>query len=129
MSRLIHFEIHAEDPEATVEFYEALLGWSFCAWDGPLEYWTVVTGPDDQPGINGGLMRRRGPGPSDGQPVNAFVCTVAIDDLDQTVSQALDLGAVEAVPKMAIPGVGWLAYIKDPAGNLLGLMQNDPAAA
>lgn len=29
---------------------------------------------------------------------------------------------------MAIAGVGWLAYIKDPDGNLLGMMQANPAA-
>jgi predicted enzyme related to lactoylglutathione lyase len=30
---------------------------------------------------------------------------------------------------MPIPGVGWLAYIKDPDGNIIGLMQPDPKAA
>jgi predicted enzyme related to lactoylglutathione lyase len=34
-----------------------------------------------------------------------------------------------AVPKMAIPGVGWLAYCTDTEGNVFGLMQNDPNAA
>jgi predicted enzyme related to lactoylglutathione lyase len=29
---------------------------------------------------------------------------------------------------MPIPGVGWLAYVKDLDGNILGIMQNDPAA-
>jgi uncharacterized protein len=32
------------------------------------------------------------------------------------------------VPKMPIPGVGWLAYIKDTEGNILGMMQPDPSA-
>ena len=34
-----------------------------------------------------------------------------------------------AFPKMAIPGVGWLAYGKDTEGNIFGVMQTDPAAA
>ena len=34
-----------------------------------------------------------------------------------------------ALPKMAVPGVGWLAYVKDTEGNLFGLMQADPGAA
>jgi predicted enzyme related to lactoylglutathione lyase len=29
---------------------------------------------------------------------------------------------------MAVPGVGWLAYVKDTEGNLLGMMQMDSAA-
>jgi len=28
-----------------------------------------------------------------------------------------------------VPGVGWLAYVKDPDGNILGLLQADPAAS
>jgi predicted enzyme related to lactoylglutathione lyase len=34
-----------------------------------------------------------------------------------------------AVPKMPIPGIGWLAYVKDTEGNLVGVMENDPSAA
>ena len=30
---------------------------------------------------------------------------------------------------MPVKGISWLAYIKDPDGNILGLMQMDPAAA
>jgi len=29
---------------------------------------------------------------------------------------------------MPVPGVGWLASIKDPDGNVVGLMQPDPGA-
>ena len=32
------------------------------------------------------------------------------------------------VPKMAIPGVGWLAYFKDPDGNAFGIMESDMSA-
>jgi predicted enzyme related to lactoylglutathione lyase len=41
---------------------------------------------------------------------------------------ALDNGAQIALPKMAIPGVGWLVYCKDTEGNIFGMMQNDPSA-
>jgi len=37
-------------------------------------------------------------------------------------------GGTVTVPKMAIPGVGWLLYIKDPDGNILGVMQSDSLA-
>ncbi len=55
-------------------------------------------------------------------------CTVAVGNVDETVTAVQRLGATVALPKMAIPTVGWLAYIKDTEGNLLGLMANDPAA-
>jgi predicted enzyme related to lactoylglutathione lyase len=49
--------------------------------------------------------------------------------LDESVDRAVALGGSLALPKMPIPSVGWLAYIKDPDGNILGLMQTDPKAA
>ena len=74
------------------------------------------------------MIRRRGPRPTDGQPVNAYVCTVEVPDLDARLEKAAVSGAELALPKMPIPGVGWLAYVKDPEGNILGLMQPDPSA-
>ena len=128
MPRVIHFEIHAEDPERAIQFYTGLFGWEFKKWDGPMPYWLVTTGPDSEPGINGGLMKRMGPPPADMQPVNAYVCTTNVANLDASFEKALASGATVALPKMPIPGVGWLAYVKDTEGNILGLMQHDPAA-
>jgi predicted enzyme related to lactoylglutathione lyase len=31
-------------------------------------------------------------------------------------------------PKMAVPGVGWMAYFKDPEGNFWGIMKTDKNA-
>jgi len=61
-------------------------------------------------------------------PVNAFVCTVDVPNTDQFVAKATKSGGTIALPKMAVPGIGWLAYVKDTEGNILGLMQNDPTA-
>ena len=57
------------------------------------------------------------------------MCTVDVDDVDAFVAKAEAEGGSVALPKMAIPGVGWLAYVKDNDGNILGLMQADQAAA
>lgn len=129
MPRVVHFEIHATTPATLIPFYEGLFGWAFAKWAGPFEYYTIVTGPDGTPGINGGMVKRMGPAPAEGQAVNAYVCTVDVNDVDTSVAKAVSLGGVVAVPKMPIPGVGWLGYVKDPDGNILGLMQNDPRAA
>jgi hypothetical protein len=32
------------------------------------------------------------------------------------------------VPKMAIAGVDWVAHVKDPDGNIFGMMQMDASA-
>jgi uncharacterized protein len=126
MPRVVHFEVHAEDPERAVRFYSTLFGWSFQNWGGPMDYWLITTGPDDQPGINGGMMRRMGA--IDGQAVIAYVCTIDVASVDETLEKALGLGGQVALPKMPVPGVGWLAYAKDSEGNIFGMMQNDPSA-
>jgi uncharacterized protein len=128
MGRVIHFEIHAADPARAIGFYQSLFGWRFQQW-GEQAYWLVITGADGTPGINGGLVPRRGPAPAEGQAVNAFVCTVDVADLAATLVQAQAAGARLALPTMPIPGVGWLAYVHDTEGNLLGLMQSDPTAS
>jgi uncharacterized protein len=106
-----------------------LFGWTFTPF-GP-DYHLIDTGAADQPGINGGLLPRRGPNPdpADPTPVVAYTCTIDVDDVDKAFAKALSLGGSEALPKMAIPGVGWLAYVKDTESNILGLMQSDPQAA
>jgi predicted enzyme related to lactoylglutathione lyase len=126
MPRVVHFEIHASDPQRAVTFYEKVFGWSFQKWEGPMEYWLIVTGPDDKPGINGGLLRRRGE--IDGQAVVAYVCTVDVDDIDKSTATVEENGGSIALPKMPIPGMGWLVYCKDTEGNIFGMMQGDPNA-
>jgi uncharacterized protein len=129
MSRVAHFEIHADDPARAITFYENVFGWQFSKWNGPQDYWMVKTGEPDQPGIDGGLMRRMGGAPTDGQAVNSYVCTIMSSALDDDTNQAITNGGSVALPKMAVPGIGWLAYIKDTEGNLFGVMQEDTKAA
>jgi predicted enzyme related to lactoylglutathione lyase len=128
VSRIVHFEIHAADPERAVRFYRELFGWEISKWEGPEDYWLISTGPAAKPGINGGLLRRRGQAPADGQPVNAFVCTVSVEDVKAMLQRVTAAGGVTALPTMPVPGIGWLAYVKDTEGNLFGMLQPDPQA-
>lgn len=125
MARVIHFEIHAENPERAARFYESAFGWRV-RHIPELDYWMVATG--EGPGIDGGLLRRRGPAPAEGQPVNAFVCTLGVDDIDAAVGAGERAGGTVAMPRTPIPGIGHVAYLKDTEGNIFGLHQTDPAA-
>lgn len=121
MFRPIHFEIPVADAERAIKFYSTVFQWKFSKWEGgEMQYWMVMTG--EGPGIDGGLMIR--PGGGQGGVVN----TIDVPALDDHIALALANGATLAVPKMAIPGVGWLAYCADPDGNIFGMMQNDPGA-
>jgi predicted enzyme related to lactoylglutathione lyase len=129
MPRVAHFEIHASEPKKVQEFYSGMFGWKFQSYGPPDSYWLIMTESGDEPGINGGLVPRRGPSAGSGQPVNAYVCTIMVDSARDSATKAASLGATEALPLMAIPGVGWLVYMKDPDGNIFGMMQADTAAA
>jgi predicted enzyme related to lactoylglutathione lyase len=132
MNRPVHFEMHVENPDRAMKFYTGIFGWTFQKYGPPggFDYWLVTTGKDGTPGINGGMMRRIGktPGMKDPTPVIAFVCTIDVEDIDKMMKAAEKAGAMQALPKSAIPTVGWTAYYKDPEGNIFGLYQIDPKA-
>jgi len=129
MNRPVHFEMHVENPERAMAFYKAMFGWDFQKYGSPaFDYWLVTTGKDG-PGINGGMMRRMTKGqPKADTPVIAFVCTVDVANIDNSMQAATKAGAKPALPKNAIPGVGWTAYFKDSEGNVFGLYQDDKNA-
>ena len=120
MNRVAHFEIHAPDPSTVVPFYERVFGWKVAKWEGPVEYFLVTTG-EGGPGINGGILRSK-----DGQP--RTVNTVRVHSVDEYVARVPQHGGEIVVPKMAIPGVGWVAYAKDPGGVLIGIYEHDQSA-
>lgn len=126
MPRITHFEIHADDPQRAIQFYEKIFGWKFTHWAGPEDYWLIETGPASEPGINGGLVRRRGT--IDGTAVIAYVCSLDVPAIDDTIAQVTANGGTIALPKMVVPGVGWLAYAKDTEENIFGMMQPDTSA-
>lgn len=123
MGRVVHFEIHAENPERAVEFYKALFGWEIHKWDGPVDYWLVTTGPEGEPGINGAILRHMGAAVGEGQGPNAFVCTVGVEDIGATEKAVTDAGGEQVVARQEIPGVGKVSYFKDTEGNVFGALE------
>jgi uncharacterized protein len=130
MSRPIHFEIHASDPARAIDFYELVMGWTFQRF-GVNDYWLISTGGSDKPGINGGLVLRKGAAPDMKAPgpMSGFVCTMEVKDLETFEHAVVNAGGTIVVARHAIPGIGWLCYARDTEGNIFGLSQPDPAAA
>ena len=126
MNRIIHFEIHADDIERARTFYKAVFGWEIEKWPN-MEYWMVMTGPQEskEPGINGGMVLRSKapdcPPLADNQAINAFACTVQVENIDEIVKKVLDAGGKIAMPKFDIGGMAYQAYCKDTEGNTFGL--------
>jgi len=123
MGRVLHFEIHAEDPDRAQRFYAEVFGWSIQPYGGPLDYRLVTTGPDGDVGINGAILKRQGPPPQDGQAVDAFVCTIGVDSIEQTERAVPAAGGRQVAERTEVPGVGRLAYFQDTEGNLFGALQ------
>ena len=40
---VVHFEIHASEPQLLIDFYSGLLGWRFTQF-GDVPYWKIETG-------------------------------------------------------------------------------------
>ena len=125
---VVHFEIHASEPQRLIDFYTELLGWKFTQF-GDMPYWSVDTGEGaigmDTPGrgINGGLTQRQGPAPERGAPVNGSNFVIGVDgSVDELFQKGLDLGGSEALPLSDMEGVGRIGYLLDPDGNVFGLI-------
>jgi predicted enzyme related to lactoylglutathione lyase len=121
MSRITHFDIYADDPERALKFYGDVFGWQSTRWEGPMDYWLVTTGPDDKPGINGGISRRQ-------DPADRIVNTIDVGSVDEVTAKVTSAGGQVIVPKTAIPKVGWFVLCLDTEGNKFGLMEEDPNA-
>jgi uncharacterized protein len=126
-NNVVHFEIFVNDPERAKKFYTEVLGWAF-NFIKEMNYTLVYPGGEvlqgpAKVGINGGMALRTGPAQKSKSTPNAFVCTVAVDDLDAVLAKVETSGGTIDAPVETIPGVGRLAYIRDPEFNMIGLLQ------
>jgi uncharacterized protein len=117
--RVVHFELNVRHVEKAKEFYKKVFNWKIEKWDGPMEYWFVVTGDEKEVGINGGMGKVE-------SESSSIINTIGVEDIDKVIEEIQRMGGKIVNPKHAVPGIGWLAYFKDPEGLLFGIMQDDP---
>jgi hypothetical protein len=86
-----------------------------------LDKYLYLGGPKDQPGIDGGLMKREHPGAS-------TTNTIDVPSVDEFISKITEAGGKIVAPKQSIPGVGYFAYCQDTEGNTFGIMEEDTSA-
>ena len=115
-SRIVHFELPSTDLAASRKFYENVFGWKFTQYEGPVEYWLATTGEPGEPGIDGALGGAA-------NELKGTVNTVGVDNLDEALAQAQANGAEVVMPKDEVPGMGWLAYVREPGGAVIGMFQ------
>jgi predicted enzyme related to lactoylglutathione lyase len=120
MGRVTHFEFNVQNPQRAAEFYQRVFGWTIEKWQGPLDYWLVMTGDEVEPGIDGGI------GPTGGAVGSNIV--IDVTSVDEVTEQVLAAGGTIVSPRTAVPGVGWTAYYQGPEGIVFGVMESDPSA-
>lgn len=120
MERVTHFEIPSDNPGVSQNFYSEVFGWTYHKF-GDEPYWLAFTGAKETPGIDGAIMQKK-------HPHQPMVCSIAVKDIHASIKKIESNGGTIVVPLNAIPGVGWLAYFKDPDQNIFGIMQDDKNA-
>lgn len=121
MPRIVHFEMNVKDPNKSINFYEKVFGWKIEKWEGPIDYWLVMTGDENKPGIDGGMAYEEEGFPN-------VVNTIDVKNIDDVIKSIKENGGEIIREKHPVPGVGWLAYFKDTGGIISGIMQEDPNA-
>jgi predicted enzyme related to lactoylglutathione lyase len=113
--------IFARDPDRARAFYAEVFGWSLPG-DGRRTCWVITSGDDRRLGVDG-------PAQPSGDPVGGLaIPTIHVADLDAATAAARAAGGEILVPRIPLSGVGWLVYLADTEGNIIGIMQDDPRA-
>ena len=121
MSRIVWFEIPADDVERAKSFYGALFDWKIEKFPGPMEYWHIDTGgSDDAP--DGGLLKRQQP---QQQGITNYI---GVTSVDESAAKVEKLGGKICLPKTAVPQMGYFAICQDPENNTFALWEKNDSA-
>lgn len=131
MPRPMHFEIQVDDMDRAQAFYTEVFGWAFEDYSHftGSPYLGVTTGPDEEAGINGGMLLRQAAAAGREAAPNAFVLTVVVENYDETMERIFANGGEQVSPKAALPGMAWQGYYTDTEGNVFGIHEPDTSAA
>ena len=111
---IVHFEIGSKDSAALAKFYGDVLGWTFLP-AGPAQ--VVDTGGASPTGMLNAL----------GHPPDNYVLIYAeVNDIEAAIARAVEAGGSKIVGPGPLPDGRRFAWIRDTAGNVLGLLTPKP---
>ncbi|MBU6372442.1 MAG: VOC family protein [Alphaproteobacteria bacterium] len=106
---IVHFEIGSTDSAKLSEFYGAVLGWTFLP-AGAAQVITSATGPT-------GMLNALG------HPPETYVMLYAqVDDIAAALERVVAAGGTKLVGPAPLPDGRKFAWVRDTAGNVLGLL-------
>lgn len=111
-------ELITNDVSKCKDFYSALFGWETQDHDfGHMTYTTVKVGDRDV----GGMMQIP-KNPEQSTPSH-WLSYILVEDLDEMVNKAKNLGAIIKQDSMPVGDFGRLAILQDPTGAHIALWQ------
>ena len=117
---IVYFEIPADDLQRARSFYGQLFGWQFEEMPGMDDYLTFRTGTEEG-SLGGGLWKRQ-------NAQQGITNYIGVASVDESIAKIEALGGTIVVPKSPVQGMGWMAWFRDPEGNVMALWQPDEAA-
>lgn len=109
-------ELGTDDLDGSCDFYSELLGWGLEKHSGGHGSLAIATAG----GKKVAMLMDRG----EKQAVNAWNSYIAVDDVDATAARASELGGTVAAGPFDLPaGQGRAAFVVDPTGAAVGLLQ------
>ena len=109
----VHVELNTADPEKAKAFYSNLFQWQLSP--NPTVPTGIYTTINVGEGTGGGIMKQISVGPS------GWLAYVEVDDVRAATKKAESLGAEIMKDVTEVMGMGWLSFIRDPTGAVLGL--------
>jgi predicted enzyme related to lactoylglutathione lyase len=125
---VVHFELLARDLDRAIRFYREVFRWEFQA-EGRTGRWVLEAGEGSLARAGESLALERVAPLAEGRAPSRFPCTVGVRDLDGVTAAAERSGGRVEVPRTRIPGVGWMAYLRDTEGNVLALVEAEGPAS
>lgn len=117
---IVHWELMGPDGTAQKAFYGALFDWDFEAVEGFPDYHLALTGEGDVGGAVG----------QGSEEIPSYVTIyVQVADINDTLAKVEASGGTTVMPRTVIPGVVVTALFADPAGNMVGLVEEETRSA
>jgi len=122
MDSIVHFEIPAEDLNRAKTFYQTTFGWKMQDMPemGYVITRTVETDEKFMPktvgAINGGMMKWN-------QIVTGPSLAINVKSVDEAVEKIKTAGGTIIQENMPVGTMGFIAYFKDPEGNVLSVWE------
>lgn len=119
-NQIVHWELMGPDGDKLATFYHELFGWEIQPTPGFDSYNLVAA---EQSGIGGAV----GQGNENMPAYQAIYVEVA--RVDDHLAKAEAHGGTTVVPRTEIPGMVTFGLFTDPAGNLVGVVEEEIPAA